>query len=142
MLGENLLEGLTAEARFSRERLSLLGRKKLRRNARHWQEKKNEGIVRETSPLRCGNKRSLRFSVFTPYFWVTCVPEKGCFINLAYKLEACFSRHLTFGPRDAHVKQTMEADSDKLASLIRICGFLMQTKVLLFWKKVRAYCCG
>jgi hypothetical protein len=36
----------------------------------------------------------------------------------------------------------MEADSDKLASLIRICGFLMQTKVLLFWKKVRAYCCG
>jgi len=133
MLGENLLGGLTAEARFSRERLSLLGRKKLRRNARHWQEKKNEGIVREKSPLRCGNKRSLRFSVFTPYFWVTYVPGKGCFINLAYKLEACFSRHLTFGPRDAHVKQTMEADSDKLASLIRICGFLMQTKVCLLW---------
>ena len=142
MLGEDLVEDSAAEVRFSRERLNQLERKKLRRNARRWQEKKNEGIVRKKSPLRCGNKRSLRFSVFTPYFWVTCVPEKGCFINLTYKLEACFSRHLTFGPRDAHVKQTMEADSNKLASLIRICGFLMQTKAYLFWKKVQDYCYG
>jgi hypothetical protein len=29
----------------------------------------------------------------------------------------------------------MAADLDKLAGLIRICGFLMQTKVYLFWKK-------
>jgi hypothetical protein len=51
MLGENLVEDLAAEARFSRERLNRLERKKLRRNARHWQEKKNAGIVRETSPF-------------------------------------------------------------------------------------------
>jgi len=51
MLGEDLLEGLVAEARFSRERLNRLERKKLRGNVRRWQEKKNEGIVRETSPF-------------------------------------------------------------------------------------------
>ena len=47
MPGENLVEDLTAEVRFLRERLNQLERKKLRRNARHWQEKKNGGIVRE-----------------------------------------------------------------------------------------------
>jgi hypothetical protein len=29
----------------------------------------------------------------------------------------------------------MAADLDKLANLIRICGFLMQTKIYLFWKR-------
>jgi hypothetical protein len=29
----------------------------------------------------------------------------------------------------------MAADLDRLANLIRICGFLVQTKVYLFWKK-------
>jgi hypothetical protein len=53
-----------------------------------------------------------------------------------------FSYHLPFGTRDAYIKETMAADLDKLASLIGICGFLMQTKVYLFWKKVRVYCCG
>jgi hypothetical protein len=50
MSGENLGGDSAAEAGFSRERLNRLGRKKLRRNARHWQEKKNGGIVREKSP--------------------------------------------------------------------------------------------
>jgi hypothetical protein len=31
----------------------------------------------------------------------------------------------------------MAADLDKLAGLMRICGFLMQTKVYLFWRKER-----
>jgi hypothetical protein len=59
MLGEDLLEDLAAEARFSRERLNRLERKKLRGNVRRWQEKKNEGIVRELvamSPFGCGFK--------------------------------------------------------------------------------------
>jgi len=30
----------------------------------------------------------------------------------------------------------MAPDLTKLASLIRICGFLMQTKAYLFWKMV------
>jgi hypothetical protein len=29
----------------------------------------------------------------------------------------------------------MAADSSKLANLMRICGFLMQTKAYLFWKR-------
>ena len=53
-----------------------------------------------------------------------------------------FSYHLPFGTRDAYIKEIMAADLDKLANLVRICGFLMQTEVLLFWKRVRVYCCG
>ena len=46
-----------------------------------------------------------------------------------------FSYHLPFGTKSAYVKEMMAADLDKLAKLIRICGFLMQTKTYLFWKK-------
>jgi hypothetical protein len=46
-----------------------------------------------------------------------------------------FSYHLPFGTKEAYVKEIIAADLGKLASLIRICGFLMQTKVYLFWKK-------
>jgi len=46
-----------------------------------------------------------------------------------------FSCHLPFGTKDAYVKEILAADLDKLASLIRVCGFLMQTKAYLFWQK-------
>jgi len=46
-----------------------------------------------------------------------------------------FSYHLPFGTKDAYVKEIMAADLNKLANLIRICGFLMQTKVYLFWSR-------
>ena len=46
-----------------------------------------------------------------------------------------FSYHLPFGTKDAYVKEIMAADLGKLANLIRICGFLMQTKIYLFWSK-------
>ena len=46
-----------------------------------------------------------------------------------------FSYHLPFGTRDAYVRETMAADLDKLTNLVRICGFLTQTKTYLFWKK-------
>jgi hypothetical protein len=49
-----------------------------------------------------------------------------------------FSYHLPFGTKDAYVKEIMAADLNKLANLIRICGFLLQTKVHVFWK--RYYC--
>jgi len=45
-----------------------------------------------------------------------------------------FSYHLPFGTRDAYIKGIMATDLDKLADLIRICGFLMQTKTYLFWR--------
>jgi hypothetical protein len=46
-----------------------------------------------------------------------------------------FSYHLPFGTRDGYVREIMAADLNKLANLVRICGFLMQTKAYLFWKK-------
>jgi len=46
-----------------------------------------------------------------------------------------FSYHLPFGTRCAYVREIMAADLDKLANLVRICGFLMQTKAYLLWKK-------
>ncbi len=45
-----------------------------------------------------------------------------------------FSYHLPFGTRDAYIKEIMATDLEKLANLIRICGFLMQTKAYLFWE--------
>jgi hypothetical protein len=45
-----------------------------------------------------------------------------------------FSGHLPFGTKDAYVKEIMGADLDELANLVRICGFLMQTKAYLFWR--------
>lgn len=46
-----------------------------------------------------------------------------------------FSYHVPFGTKEAYIKEIIAADLNKLASLIKICGFLMQTKVYLFWKK-------
>ena len=46
-----------------------------------------------------------------------------------------FFYHLSFGTKDVYVREIMAADLDKLANLIRISGFLMQTKVYLFWKR-------
>ena len=48
-----------------------------------------------------------------------------------------FSHHLPLGTKEAYVREIMAADLDKLANLVRICGFLMQTKTYLLWKKER-----
>ena len=47
-----------------------------------------------------------------------------------------FSYHLPFGTKDAYVKEITAADLGKLAGLIKICCFLMQTKVYMFWKNL------
>jgi ABC-type transport system involved in cytochrome c biogenesis ATPase subunit/GNAT superfamily N-acetyltransferase len=44
-----------------------------------------------------------------------------------------FSYRLPFGAKAAYKKQISCANVDKLADLIKICGFLMQTKIYLFW---------
>jgi uncharacterized protein with PIN domain len=44
-----------------------------------------------------------------------------------------FSYHLPFGSKEAYRKEITDANLDKLARLIRICGFLTQTKAYLFW---------
>jgi len=44
-----------------------------------------------------------------------------------------FSYHLPFGAKQAYRKEIEHLTLEKLAHLVKICGFLMQTKVYLFW---------
>jgi hypothetical protein len=46
-----------------------------------------------------------------------------------------FSNDLPFGTKNAYQKEIATASLEKLAGLIRICGFLMQTNVYLFWRR-------
>jgi ABC-type transport system involved in cytochrome c biogenesis ATPase subunit/GNAT superfamily N-acetyltransferase len=46
-----------------------------------------------------------------------------------------FSNDLPFGTREAYKRKIAHASVEKLAGLIKICGFLMQTKAYLFWTK-------
>jgi hypothetical protein len=54
-----------------------------------------------------------------------------------------FSYHLPFGVKEAYARKIESASMDKLAGLIKICGFLMQTKAYLFWSdgKKGGFCC-
>jgi hypothetical protein len=45
-----------------------------------------------------------------------------------------FFCHMPFGRKQAYAKEVMCISSERLACLIKVCGFLMQTKVYLFWK--------
>jgi ABC-type ATPase with predicted acetyltransferase domain len=46
-----------------------------------------------------------------------------------------FSYHLPFGTKKVYREQLEHLDLEKLAHLIKICGFLLQTKVYLFWER-------
>jgi len=45
-----------------------------------------------------------------------------------------FSYHLPYGQKQAYRKEIEHLTLEKLAHLIKICGFLMQTNVCLFWE--------
>ena len=45
-----------------------------------------------------------------------------------------FSVKMPFGSKDAYAEEVRGASLERLTHLIRICGFLMQTKVYLFWR--------
>jgi len=45
-----------------------------------------------------------------------------------------FFPHLLFGHKKDYVEEIKKASLEKLAHLIKVCGFLLQTKVYLFWK--------
>jgi ABC-type lipoprotein export system ATPase subunit/GNAT superfamily N-acetyltransferase len=45
-----------------------------------------------------------------------------------------FFPHQLFGKKEVYVKEIMKASLERLAHLIKVCGFLLQTKVYLFWK--------
>jgi hypothetical protein len=47
-----------------------------------------------------------------------------------------------FGKREAYTKEIRKVDLERLAHLIKVCGFLMQTKVHLFWKKKKGIAYG
>jgi len=47
-----------------------------------------------------------------------------------------FFYHMPFGKKQAYTKEIHKASPEKLAHLIKVCGFLMQTKVYLFWSSV------
>jgi hypothetical protein len=40
---------------------------------------------------------------------------------------------MPLGRKEAYVKAVMEASLERLARLIKVCGFLMQNKTHLFW---------
>jgi len=41
--------------------------------------------------------------------------------------------------KDVYIKEVLEASLERLAHLIKVCGFLMQTKVYLFWTKGKTW---
>jgi len=45
-----------------------------------------------------------------------------------------FFPHQLFGKRQAYQKEVKKASLERLAHLIKVCGFLMQTKAYLFWE--------
>ena len=47
-----------------------------------------------------------------------------------------FFPHLVFGHKKDYVEEIKKASLERLARLIKVCGFLLQTKVYLFWKNL------
>jgi hypothetical protein len=47
-----------------------------------------------------------------------------------------FFPHLVFGHKKAYVEEIKKLSLERLARLIKVCGFLLQTKVYLFWQKL------
>ena len=45
-----------------------------------------------------------------------------------------FFCHMPFGKKEAYAKAVRQASLERLARLIKVCGFLMQTKIYLFWE--------
>jgi ABC-type ATPase with predicted acetyltransferase domain len=45
-----------------------------------------------------------------------------------------FFCHIPFGRKEVYAKEVMKATLERLARLIKVCGFLLQSKAYLFWK--------
>lgn len=62
---------------------------------------------------------------------------RGAFIkNNHTRFMKSFSYHLPFGSKEAYKEEIKNAGLEKLGHLIKICSFLMQTKVYLFWRRL------
>jgi hypothetical protein len=55
-----------------------------------------------------------------------------------FKKESAVSRHHPFGKTSDFINCIENADSVKMAKLVKIVGLLLQTKVYLFWSRVQA----
>jgi len=63
---------------------------------------------------------------------------KEAFIkNCHARFMKCFFCHMPFGLKEAYAKEVRKASIERLIRLIKVCGFLMQTKVYLFWKSAK-----
>jgi hypothetical protein len=45
-----------------------------------------------------------------------------------------FFCHIPFGKKEDYAKEIRKTNKERLAHLIKVCGFLAQTKVYLFWQ--------
>jgi ABC-type lipoprotein export system ATPase subunit/GNAT superfamily N-acetyltransferase len=45
-----------------------------------------------------------------------------------------FFCHVPFGRKEVYAKEVKKANLERLSHLIKVCGFLLQTKVYLFWQ--------
>jgi hypothetical protein len=50
----------------------------------------------------------------------------------------CFAGGMPYGYHAVYKKWVMRGSLEKLTDLIKICGFLLQTKAYLFWRKTEA----
>ncbi len=48
-----------------------------------------------------------------------------------------FFCHMPFGKKRAYAEEVTKTSLERLAHLIKVCGFLLQTKVYLFWLNQR-----
>ena len=48
-----------------------------------------------------------------------------------------FSYHFPSGAKEAYIREITNASLERLARLIKICGFLTQAKVYLLWQNTR-----
>jgi ABC-type ATPase with predicted acetyltransferase domain len=55
--------------------------------------------------------------------------------NRHTRFSKSFSYHLPYGTVETYRRQIMNASPAKLAQLIKICGFLLQSKVYLYWQR-------
>ena len=50
-----------------------------------------------------------------------------------------FFCHIPFGRKEAYAKAVRKASLERLTHLIKVCGFLIQTKIYLFWKNPQQF---
>jgi hypothetical protein len=50
-----------------------------------------------------------------------------------------FGLHLPYGKREEYMKKVKELDLERLVNLIKVCGFLLQTKVYLLWRNLLTF---